>query len=41
MYSNKQRANEMINYILRGTANILSELMSAVCVLGILAYLVS
>jgi hypothetical protein len=41
MYSNKQRANEMINYIKRGTVNILSELMSAVMLIGIVVYFVS
>jgi len=41
MYSKKQRANTMINYIKQATINILSELMSAVMLIGIVVYFVS
>jgi hypothetical protein len=41
MYSKKQRAKNMINYIKAGVINILSELMSAAMVIGLVVYFVS
>jgi hypothetical protein len=41
MYSKKQRAKNMSNYIKAGVINILSNLMSAAVVAGLFVYFVS